>query len=161
LAGDHRVGPEHARADLFDGRTVVVTPSSATRPAAVTETSGFWESLGANVTTMAPADHDAALAVTSHLPHLVAVALAAATPKTLLPLAATGWRDTTRVAGGEASLWQPIFAANRQHVLDALDQFCETLDKLRETLEQGDEESLTAMLEIAAKTKRERDALGD
>ena len=104
LAGDHRTGPEHARADLFDGRTVVVTPTRATRPAAVTEVSGFWESLGANVTTMTPAEHDAALAMTSHLPHLVAVALAAATPTELLPLAASGWRDTTRIAGGDPKL---------------------------------------------------------
>jgi prephenate dehydrogenase len=161
LAGDHRVGPEHARADLFDGRIVVVTPTASTRPAAVTETRGFWESLGANVTAMAPADHDAALAVTSHLPHLVAVALAAATPKSLLPLAASGWRDTTRVAGGEAKLWQPIFAANRQHVLSALEQFGEVFDNLRKTLAQGDDETLTSILEMAAKTKRDRDALGD
>ena len=101
LAGDHRTGPEHARADLFEGRTVVVTPTEHTRPAAVTEVSGFWQSLGANVAQMTPAEHDAALAVTSHLPHLVAVALAAATPTELLPLTASGWRDTTRVAGGD------------------------------------------------------------
>jgi prephenate dehydrogenase len=65
------------------------------------------------------------------------------------------------VAGGEANLWRPIFAANRQHVLAALDQFSQVFDHLRETLEQGDDESLTAILEMAAKTKRERDALGD
>ena len=127
LAGDHRTGPEHARADLFEGRTVVVTPTEHTRPAAVTEVSGFWQSLGANVTTMTPAKHDAALAMTSHLPHLVAVALAAATPAEFLPLTASGWRDTTRIAGGDPKLWQPIFAANREHVLDALDMMSQTL----------------------------------
>ena len=101
LAGDHRTGAEHARADLFDGRTVVITPTEQTRPAAVTEVSGFWESLGANVVNMTPARHDAALAITSHLPHLVASALAAATPTELLPLTASGWRDTTRVAASD------------------------------------------------------------
>jgi prephenate dehydrogenase len=111
LAGDHRGGAEHARPDLFEGRTVVVTPTSATRPAAVVEITGFWQSLGARVTTMSPAEHDKALASTSHLPHLVAAALAAATPEKLLPLAASGWRDTTRVAAGDTNLWQPIFAA--------------------------------------------------
>src|SRR3954469_3517791 len=105
LAGDHRTGPEHARADLFDGRVVVITPTEHTRPAAVTEVSGFWQSLGANVRTMKPGDHDAALALTSHLPHIVAVALAAATRTELLPLTASGWRDTTRVAGGDPELW--------------------------------------------------------
>jgi prephenate dehydrogenase len=161
LAGDHRTGPEHARGDLFDGRTVVVTPTSSTRPAAVTETCGFWQSLGANVTTMTPVEHDAALAMTSHLPHLVAVALAAATPKDLLPLAASGWRDTTRVAGGDPNLWRPIIATNRQHILDALRQVSDALERIRRALADGDNESLTSILELAAKTKQDRDALGD
>jgi prephenate dehydrogenase len=161
LAGDHRTGAEHARADMFDGRVVVVTPSEATRPAAVTEVSGFWQGLGANVMTMTPAKHDAALAITSHLPHVAAVALAAATPTELLRLTAGGWRDTTRVAGGDPKLWQAIFADNRRHVLDAIDVLSETLANFRESLELGDRESLTGMLEAAAKKKRERDALGD
>jgi prephenate dehydrogenase len=161
LAGDHRTGAEHARADMFDGHTVVVTPSEATRAAAVTEVSGFWQSLGSNVATMSPARHDAALAITSHLPHVAAVALAAATPTELLRLTASGWRDTTRVAGGDPKLWQAIFTANRQHVLDAIDLLSQTLENFRETLEQGDYESLATMLEAAARKKRERDALGD
>lgn len=161
LAGDHRAGAEFARSDLFDCRTVVITPTSATRPAAVTETRGFWESLGANVTTMSPSEHDAALAITSHLPHLVAVALAQATPEKLLPLAAGGWRDTTRIAGGDAKLWQPIFAANREQVLKALKQFGDVLKNLCDVLEQGNDDSLTAILQAAARIKRSRDALGD
>ena len=161
LAGDHRTGPEHSRADLFEGRTVVITPSEHTRPAAVTEVSGFWESLGANVTSMTPAKHDAALAITSHLPHMVAVALSAATPTELLHLTASGWRDTTRVAGGDPALWQAILPENRQHALDALDLMSQTFTSLRESLEQGDNESLTSILETAAKKKRDRDALGD
>ena len=144
-------GPEHARADLFDGRTVVITPTESTRPAAVTEVSGFWQSLGAECTTMTPAKHDAALAMTSHLPHLVAVALAAATPAELLPLAASGWRDTTRMAGGDPKFWQPIFAANRQHVLDALERLTNSLESIREALEQGDYETFNSILEAAAK----------
>lgn len=161
LAGDHRTGPEHSRADLFEGRTVVITPTEHTRPAAVTEVSGFWQSLGANVISMTPDKHDAALAVTSHLPHVAAVALAAATPTELLPLTASGWRDTTRVAGGDPALWQAILTANRQHVLDALDLMGKTFNNLRESLKQGDNESLISILETAAKRKRDRDALGD
>jgi prephenate dehydrogenase len=161
LAGDHRTGAEHARADMFDGRMVIVTPSEATRQAAVTEISGFWQSLGANVITMSPERHDAALAITSHLPHVAAVALAAATPVELLRLTASGWRDTTRVAGGDPALWQAIFISNRQPVLDAIDILSQTLGSIREALEFGDQESLHAILEAAAKKKRERDALGD
>ena len=161
LAGDHRTGAEFARADLFEGRMVVVTPTEATRPAAVTEVSGFWQSLGAVVKTMSPAEHDRALASTSHLPHLVAAALAAATPPELLPLAASGWRDTTRVAGGDPKLWEPIFATNRLHVLDAVDRLTKVLARLRESLDDGDYASLVEILESAAKVKRDRDALGD
>ncbi len=161
LAGDHRSGPEHARADLFEGRIVVITPTEHTRPAAVTEVNGFWQSLGAKVHRMTPADHDAALAITSHLPHLAAVALAAATPTDLLPYTASGWRDTTRVAGGDPAMWQAIFTANRQRVLDALELLGQTTNSLRESLEQGDNESLISILETAAKRKRDRDALGD
>jgi prephenate dehydrogenase len=161
LAGDHRTGAQHARGDLFEGRTVVVTPTQLTRPAAVTEVSGFWQSLGADVKSMTPAEHDAALATTSHLPHLLAAALAASTPRDLLPLAASGWRDTTRVAGGDPQLWQPIFAANRQRVLDSLDRLWQVLANIREALEHGDYESLALILQQAAKTKQDRDALGD
>jgi prephenate dehydrogenase len=161
LAGDHRTGPDHARADLFEGRTVVITPTDLTRTAAVTEVSGVWQALGANVENMSPAKHDAALALTSHLPHLAASALAAATPSEFLHLTSSGWRDATRIAGGDPKLWQAILAANRQHVLDGIDVFTQTLANLRESLEQGDYESLLSILEAAAKKKRDRDALGD
>jgi prephenate dehydrogenase len=161
LAGDHRTGPDHARADLFEGRTVVVTPTELTRTAAVTEVVGFWQALGANVQNMTPAKHDAALALASHVPHLAAVAMAVATPAEFLHLTATGWRDTTRVAGGDPNLWLAILTANRQHVLDGLDMLGQTVGNLRECLEQGDNESLLSILEAAAKKKRDRDALGD
>lgn len=161
IAGDHRAGPEHARADMFEDRLVVITPTEHTRPAAVTEVSGFWENIGANVRTMSPADHDAALAVTSHLPHAAAVALAAATPNELLPYTAGGWRDSTRIAGGDPALWHAIFTANRQHVLEALARLDKSLAAFRKSLEQGDNESLMTILELAARRKRERDALGD
>jgi prephenate dehydrogenase len=161
IAGDHRTGPAHARADLFEGRTVVITPTEHTRPAAVTEVSGFWESLGANVKSMTPAEHDRALAITSHLPHAAAVALAAATPTSLLGLTAGGWQDTTRVAAGDPALWQAIFATNREYVIEALDLMQQTYTSLRDSLEQGDNESLLSILETAARRKRERDALGD
>lgn len=161
LAGDHRGGVEFARADLFDGRTVVITPSAETRPAAAVEITGFWEAVGARVTVMSPAEHDAALAATSHLPHLVSAALSASTPDNLLPLAASGWRDTTRVAAGDPQLWQPIFATNSSHVLTALDRFAAVIADLREALEQNDTEQLLRILEQAKNVKSRHDALGD
>lgn len=161
IAGDHRGGPDFSRSDLFEGRAIVVTPTNHTRPAAVTEVSGFWESLGGKVTTMSPAEHDQALAMTSHLPHLIASALAASTPRELLPLTAGGWRDATRVAAGDPSLWLPIFASNRQAVLEALGRFDLQLSAMREMLEQADDQRLLESLEGAAARKAQRDTLGD
>jgi prephenate dehydrogenase len=158
LAGSEKSGVEHARADLFAGRIVIVTPT-ATSPeddlAALTE---FWQSLDARVVTMTPAEHDAALAHTSHLPHLIASILAAATPESLLPLVATGWLDTTRIAAGDVELWRQIFAANRDHSLRALDDFAKVLAQARAALEKTDYEALAALL---AQGKRVRDAVGN
>jgi prephenate dehydrogenase len=161
LAGDHRTGVEFARGDLFDGRKVVVTPTEKSHRAAVLEISGFWQSLGAEVVTMSPEEHDRALAATSHLPHLIAAALALSTPKDLLPLAASGWRDTTRVAGGDPAMWRAIFATNRQEVLDALKQFERWTGEIREILALGQDERLLRILERANWMKANRDSLGD
>jgi prephenate dehydrogenase len=161
LAGDHRTGVEVARADLLVDRKVIVTPTAKSDAAAVAKLSEFWRSLGAEVLTMTPAAHDAALAATSHLPHLVAFALSAATPQDLLPLAASGWRDTTRIAGGDPAMWRPIFAANREHVLAALDRFEGSLGELRSALVAGDERRLLQIIEQAREIKSKRDALGD
>ena len=158
LAGDHRTGPEYARADLFSGRTVVVTPGGAGGDEAVGQVTDFWTQLGARVVTMSPADHDRALAATSHLPHLIAAALAAATPADWLELAATGWSDTTRIAAGDPSLWSQIFAANRAGLLKRLAEFDDRLQALRGAIESDDWQQVEQLLLDA---KRIRDALGD
>jgi prephenate dehydrogenase len=158
LAGGHRTGPEHARGDLFFGRTVVVTPEDDTPPGLVQRMKEFWESLGAEVTLLSPEEHDRALAATSHLPHLIASALAAATPEEWLRLAATGWADTTRIAAGDAELWTQIFSQNRAAVLDALRRFEHQLAVLDKAIAEGDTAALTSRLQEG---KRIRDALGD
>ncbi len=158
LAGDHRTGPDHARADLFDGRTVVVTPEDDTPPGLVERAKEFWESLGAHVELLSPEEHDRALAATSHLPHLVAAALADATPEEWLRLAATGWADATRIAAGDPGLWTQIFSQNRTAVLDALRRFEFKLAALADAIDQDDPAAVTAHLQEA---KRIRDALGD
>ena len=155
LAGDHRTGPESARADLFEGRTVVVTPSDETDPKATERVESFWQSLGAEVVQMPPGEHDSALAVTSHLPHLVASALAASTPAEWLALTATGWSDTTRIAAADPELWTKIFSDNQQEVLSALDSFVARLSQVRASLAASDWEKVTSLLEQA---KRTRDA---
>ena len=157
IAGSEKAGAEAARSDLFARRTVVVTPTASTDDQALASIERFWRALGAEVVRMSPAGHDAALARTSHLPHLVASALAAATPADLLPLAGSGWSDTTRVAAGDAELWRQILAANSVHALKALADFETVLCRLRGALESDDGALLA---EILAEGKRRRDALG-
>jgi prephenate dehydrogenase len=157
IAGSEKTGADAARGDLFVGRTVVVTPTAASDGAAVDQIEQFWQSLGAQTVRMSPGDHDAALARTSHLPHLVASALAAATPAELLALAAGGWCDTTRIAAGDPELWRQILAANSVHALKALADFETVICRLRKALEAGDGQLLA---EILQEGKRRRDAVG-
>src|SRR5262249_31406835 len=107
LAGSEKRGTQHARADLFQDRVTVVTKTPRTDLRALERTSNFWRALGARVTLMDPVDHDKAVALTSHLPHLLAAALC----QTLRfpELAATGFRDTTRIASGDPEIWTGIF----------------------------------------------------
>jgi len=158
LAGDHRSGPEHARSDLFDGKVVVVTPTGVTPPETTQRAQAFWEALGAHVVQMPPEQHDRALATTSHLPHLVASALAAVTPPEWLPLAATGWADTTRIAAADPQLWAQIFAQNGLEVIGALDRLIEQLQTARACLVSDDSSPIEQFLHQA---KRTRDALGN
>ncbi len=154
LAGSEKRGPGEADATLLEGRTVVVTPTPRTSPRDLNAVRSFWKSLGAKVATMSPAEHDAALAATSHLPHAVAAALAAVTPVEALPLAASGWRDTTRVAAGEAELWRQIFSQNRQELMGALRRMQGQLAKFHDALASGDESAVLALLE-EAKSRRD------
>ncbi len=158
LAGSEKTGPAFARADLFVDRAVVVTPTRRSPPAAVRRTIGLWKSLGANVVEKSPQAHDQLVAAISHLPHLVASALATATPPRDICLAAGGWRDTTRVAAADAELWKQILSDNRGHVLKSLDSFETVLATFREALESDDQDRLLLLLEAG---KQHRESLGN
>jgi prephenate dehydrogenase len=158
LAGSEKAGVEFAREDLFDGRIVVITPSNHSPPSAVTEVEVLWKSLGAGVISMSPTAHDEAVASTSHLPHVIASALAAVTPSDLLKLAAGGWLDTTRIAAGDVSLWQQILIENREPVLAALARYETELATWRRALEQCDATAIESLLQQG---KTIRDAVGN
>lgn len=158
LAGNDKRGSDHANADLFVERTVVVTPTASSRPDDVRVVRDFWESLGAVSVVMSPEEHDRAVAVTSHLPHLVASAIAAATPAEYVTLTAGGWQDTTRIAAGDPLLWRQIFLANRANLQAALERFDHTLKMLRLAVEAGDAAGLERLL---TEGKRIRDAVGN
>jgi prephenate dehydrogenase len=158
LAGSEKRGPEHADARLFENRLTVVTPTPHTDLAALERTRSFWQALGSRVRVMDPEEHDRALALTSHLPHLLASALAGILPEELRELTASGFRDTTRIASGDPPLWNAILAHNRAAILEALASLTRRLDRFRYCLENGDWTSLDSLLTQA---KKVRDALGN
>jgi prephenate dehydrogenase len=157
LAGNEKKGPAHASAELFEGRAVVVTPTADARKADLKRLGEFWTALGGKVIEMPADEHDLALASTSHLPHLLAAAIAGATPERYVTLTAGGWQDTTRIAAGDPSLWLQILLANRTNVLAALDEFAKRLAVWRGALAAEDGAQLERLL---AEAKRIRDAVG-
>lgn len=157
LAGSEKIGCEHAHANLFDGRVVVVTPTRKTGEDDLQRTADFWSALGARVMVMSPAAHDRAVAATSHLPHLVASALSRSTPGDDLPLTAGGWRDCTRIAAGDVDLWTQILLDNRDNLLKSLGRFEKSLAVFRGAIERGDNRRLEQLLKEA---KQIRDAVG-
>ena len=157
LAGSEKRGPENADPNLFEGRLTVLTRTPHTDAKALTKAAAFWKALGARVRFMDPQEHDEALALTSHLPHLVACALAGVVPQPLHELCATGFRDTTRVASGDPSLWTAIFTQNRLAVIAAVGQLQDRMAEFKAALISNDRAKLDDLL---AQAKRMRDALG-
>lgn len=156
LAGSEKHGWEHARGDLLEGRTCVITPTDVTPAAACQTLSAFWQRLGMRVLEMSPEDHDTAVAQSSHLPHVVASALA----RTLSPenraLAATGFADTTRIAASDPDVWIPILLDNSDAVLSSLSLFGSELTAFQHALSQRD---AVAMRELWLRGKATRDAI--
>lgn len=142
IAGSEQSGVEYARPDLFHDRTCVLTPTDRTPPPALALARRFWQGTGARVVEMSPAEHDRALARTSHLPHVLASALAAEVPPTWLPLAAGAFRDGTRVAAADAALWVDILLQNRDELASAVGDLMGSLSDFLERLRQADADQL-------------------
>jgi prephenate dehydrogenase len=157
LAGSHRRGPEASDPTLFEGRVAIVTPATATPTEDVEAVAGLWSSLGSTVYVMNPREHDKLLAATSHAPHAIAAAVAAATPPAALPFAATGWRDTTRIAAGDAELWADILLDNAGPLATALARIATVSERILTAIEAGDRRRLVTLLKNA---KDVRDAVG-
>jgi prephenate dehydrogenase len=154
LAGSEQRGAAHARADLFDGRVCVLTPTLRTRLDRIHRALGFWTALGCRVLELGPTEHDEILAFTSHLPHAVAAALAASVPVQWLPLAAGAYRDGTRVAAADTGLWTAIFRDNRGPLLKALGTVQECLDVFKYALMNDDESAIRTWWELGQKSRR-------
>jgi prephenate dehydrogenase len=155
LAGSDLGGFEHADPRLFEGEVCVVTPDGATSASALERLTRFWQSLSMRVVQLSPAVHDRALAQTSHLPHVVACALVNALEDSNAPLAASGFRDTTRIAGGDPNIWVPILLENSTEIVSSLDAFGGRLAEFRRAVAARDAETLNRLLE-RAKSRRER-----
>ena len=149
VAGTERSGPEAGFATLFHGRWCILTPPDGADEAAVARLAAFWERLGARVERMTPAHHDRVLAVTSHLPHLIAYTivgtasdLAEVTRSEVLQYSAGGFRDFTRIAASDPTMWRDVFLANKDAVLDMLQRFSEDLSQLQRAIRWGDGDAL-------------------
>ncbi len=161
IAGSERSGVEASRATLFAERLVILTPTEETDPCALAAVRGMWASTGADVVELGVAEHDAILAATSHLPHVLAYALVDALAASdrredMFRFAAGGLRDFTRIASSDPVMWRDVALANRRELLAALDGFAERLRGLRGALERGDGERLH---ELFRRAKAARDEL--
>ncbi|MCY3005026.1 MAG: prephenate dehydrogenase/arogenate dehydrogenase family protein [Planctomycetota bacterium] len=154
IAGGHHSGVEHATGTLLDSALVVLTPTEATCPELVTRMSRFWEAMGSKITLLDAASHDQALAISSHLPHVVASALAFSTPHEILPFVGKGWLDSTRIAGSNPQLWRQILEENQAPALHALKKFATICETWIEALEGSDFDRIEELLQ-SGKTTRE------
>lgn len=154
IAGRETSGPGAADAGLFESHQVVLTPVPETDARALTAVTQLWEGVGARVSVMSAAAHDEMLAVTSHLPHLVAFAyLQTVTPEHMRH-AAGGFRDFSRIAASDPAMWAPIFTQNGRAVLAALDDLEQELNRLRALIAAGKREDLVQLIEESRRRRR-------
>jgi prephenate dehydrogenase len=155
IAGKEASGIEHADATLYAGRSVILTPLPQTRPELVQKATDTWSAIGAQVLKMTAENHDAAFAAVSHLPHLLAFAYFSAVinqpaGREFLSLAGPGFRDFTRIAASDATVWRDILLANREEILKQSARFRHGLDALELVIRSGNGEALEAMIRAAA-----------
>lgn len=153
MAGSEKTGLEVARADLYEDAVTAVTPGENTPADACRRITELWQAVGARVVRLAPAEHDALVARTSHLPHMVAallVCVAGRTPgDSTRMFCGPGFRDATRIAAGSPEMWHDIVKSNRGALLGELTAFQKELSVLLDLLERGDYEGVRAFLEQA------------
>jgi len=149
VAGTENSGPDAGFAELFVERWCILTPPSGAEPAAVERLAAFWRLLGAKVEIMSAEHHDLVLGITSHLPHLIAYTivgtadeLSQVTRSEVLQFSAGGFRDFTRIAASDPTMWRDVFLANKEAVLEMLGRFNEDLATLTRAIRRGDGETL-------------------
>jgi cyclohexadieny/prephenate dehydrogenase len=149
IAGTEQSGPESGFAELFDGRWCILTPPPGADAQAIETLKSFWQRLGSNVEVMDPKHHDLVLAITSHVPHLIAynivgtaADLETVTESEVIKYSAGGFRDFTRIAASDPTMWRDVFLNNREAVLEMLGRFNEDLSALQRAIRWGDADML-------------------
>ncbi len=161
IAGTEQSGPESGFAELFAGRWCILTPVEHSDPVAVAKLEAFWRACGSNVEVMTADHHDRVLAITSHLPHLIAyniVATAAdleeVTDSEVIKFSAGGFRDFTRIAASDPVMWRDVFLNNKEAVLEMLGRFSEDLSALQRAIRWGDGDTLHELFSRAREIRR-------
>ncbi|MEM0978519.1 MAG: prephenate/arogenate dehydrogenase family protein [Pseudomonadota bacterium] len=151
VAGTEKSGPDSGFAELFDGRWSIITPLPGGDPEAAQQLRVFWEALGANVTEMDPGHHDLVLAVTSHAPHLIAYTMVGVaddleriTQDEVITFSAAGFRDFTRIAASDPTMWRDVFLNNKSATIEILGRFVEELLDLQRAIRNEDGDKLHA-----------------
>ncbi len=155
LAGSEKRGIDSARPDLFEGSVCILTPTNLNSKKCITKLSDMWKELGARISIMTPSKHDEILAFVSHLPHFVASILAGVIDEKYWEFAASGLRDTTRIASGDPELWLSISKQNKKEIIEALKCFSEEVECTINDLERGNDNELLNRLK-KAKTVRDK-----
>jgi len=167
VAGTEQSGPDAGFVSLFLGRWCILTPPAGTEPAAIDKTSAFWRACGSNVEIMTPPHHDQVLAITSHIPHLIAyniVGTAAhleeVTQSEVIKFSAGGFRDFTRIAASDPTMWRDVFLNNKEAVLEMLGRFTEDLTALQRMIRYGDGDGLHELFTHTRTIRRSIIAVG-
>ncbi len=149
IAGTEQSGPDAGFAELFTNRWCILTPGEKASPEAVEKLTRFWQALGSDVEIMEAGHHDLVLAITSHIPHLIAynivgtvADLEADTRSEVIKYSASGFRDFTRIAASDPAMWRDVFLANKDAVLEMLGRFSEDLSGLQRAIRRGDSKTL-------------------
>ena len=161
IAGTENSGPDAGFAELFHGRWCVLTPPEGTSARAVGRVAEFWRRAGMEIATMSPAHHDRVLAITSHVPHLIAYTIVSTVSDLeetmraeVIKFAASGFRDFTRVAGSDPTMWRDIFLSNREAVLEMTGRLYEDIALLQKAIRHGDGDTLHRVFSRSRRVRR-------
>jgi prephenate dehydrogenase len=155
LAGSEKRGCEHASADLFDSKTVIITPTKSTNKEALSRVKWLWEGLGAKVLMMEPRIHDKILSKVSHLPHLLMFCLLETVGMEEIKFASSGFKDSTRIAASDPDLWIDVFKSNKANLLRDIDKYISNLNKYKQALEKGNFGYLKKKIKLASIKRRQ------